>query len=120
MKYYRTTLTPQEHELLSTHIENLISRAKQDINKFLDTGAVLESILIQLRDAEEVVVKEEKVKNTYVPNLCKEHPNYEAKRAPTIDCDGHWEAYKRLNPTKYEAARRKFERKLNDSKQAQD
>ena len=45
-----------------------------------------------------------------LPVFCKEHPTYGAKRAPRTDCKTCWEAYKRLNPTLWAPARRKFER----------
>lgn len=47
----------------------------------------------------------------YVPNLCPTHPKKEILRAPRTDCDGCWDAYKRLHPMEYDNARRNFERK---------
>lgn len=41
---------------------------------------------------------------------CATHPSYGAKRTPRTNCDDCWAAYKKLNPTKADAARRKFER----------
>lgn len=48
----------------------------------------------------------------YVPNFCSEHPMYGAERVTSRDCDGCWEAYRRLHPLDYPLKRREFERKL--------
>lgn len=47
----------------------------------------------------------------FKPNLCSVHPEKALLRAPTTDCKGCWDAYKRLHPLDYEAKRRTFERK---------
>ena len=120
MKQYQTTLTAAQHDFLTKHFEMLVGKAKREPSTYATVGAMIEEILIQFQESEEIVIKEEpsaSVKDLYVPNLCKEHPQYKAVQAPTIDCQGHWDAYKKMNPTKYEAARRKFERSRNDRKQ---
>lgn len=55
--------------------------------------------------------KKKKASDEYIPNLCPNHPKNEFKRSPRTDCEGCWEAYKRLHPLEYDLARRKFERK---------
>lgn len=47
---------------------------------------------------------------------CTEHPHYGAVRAPRTDCQGCWNFFQHLNPTRYTLARRKFE--LNQRKKA--
>jgi len=41
--------------------------------------------------------------------LCPDHPKNQLKKRPSTDCDGCWSAYERLEPMKYEAARRSYE-----------
>lgn len=43
-----------------------------------------------------------------LPTFCDEHTKYGAQRAPRTDCEACWNAYKRLNPTRYAMAHRKF------------
>jgi hypothetical protein len=45
-------------------------------------------------------------------DLCKEHPYYGAVRAPQQDCDGCWNAYKKMNPNTYSRKRSEFERNM--------
>ena len=48
-----------------------------------------------------------------LPSYCDNHPKYGAQRAPRTDCENCWNAYKNLNPTKYQLAYRKFLRNQN-------
>lgn len=45
------------------------------------------------------------------PNLCSDHPDNAMVRPPRTSCSGCWEAYRRMNPTKYDVARRDFDRR---------
>lgn len=52
---------------------------------------------------------------TKLPSYCNEHVKYTAQRAPRTDCESCWDAYKRLNPTRWAIAHRKFIRTQNVS-----
>jgi len=56
-----------------------------------------------------------KVKKTsstvHLKDGCSDHPNYGAVRPPKTNCSGCWDAYKKYNPTKCDAAWLKFSRK---------
>lgn len=62
--------------------------------------------------------KKPKIVDEYIPNLCKDHPKNKAERPPRTDCKGCWEAYKRLNPLKYDVARRTYLRNVRKRNEA--
>lgn len=121
MKQFRPTLSATQHQWLIDQLDSFARMATRDAVKFADLGAMIQEVRGVIADAEEIEIDEgnkgtgRKADSVFLPNLCKEHPSYTAKRAPSIDCDGHWEAYKKMNPLKYEAARRKFERSQRDA-----
>lgn len=47
----------------------------------------------------------------FKPNLCPQHPANAFVRPPRTSCDGCWKAYRKMNPDKYDVARRDFDRK---------
>jgi hypothetical protein len=99
---------------------NLIEKAKIDPSKYVDLAFELEDMKQALANvetqqdpktkAERTIKKPIKRDKPYTPNLCPEHPTYGGERVPSIDCEGHWAAYKKMNPLKYDQARRKYER----------
>ncbi len=116
MTKYKIELDSHQMELLEKTIRAMISRAKRDTENLLDLGIDLEKIQIAFNEAKDNPIEEPKAKRqkrtepAYQAKLCPDHPTYTASRPPTIDCEGHWEAYKKMNPLKYERARAKYER----------
>lgn len=99
----------------------MYDKAKSDPGRFVDLAFVLEDMKQGLANVKSITsseekreeakaAKEKKARGSYTPKLCPEHPTYSGQRVPTIDCEGHWAAYKKMNPLKYDAARRKYER----------
>ncbi len=108
-------------EWLEKLLGNMYDKARSDPGRFVDLAFVLEDMKQALKNIKSVTsseerrqevkeAKEKKARSSYTPNLCPEHPTYSGQRVPTIDCEGHWAAYKKMNPLKYEAARRKYDR----------
>jgi len=48
-----------------------------------------------------------------LPTHCDVHKTYGAQRPPRTNCEICWNAYKKLNPTRYAVAHRKFLREQN-------
>jgi hypothetical protein len=116
MTKYQIELDEHQMDLVEKTINAMISRAKRDTAHLFDVGLNLEYLKIAFDEAKANPIEQEKPKRKtkkeadYQPKLCPDHPTYTARRPPTIDCEGHWEAYKLMNPLKYERARAKFER----------
>ncbi len=119
MKNYQVILTEEELEILKKETQLLVERAKRDVNKYSDIGAKLSQLSETLSGAQ--VIKQntadrKKGQAAKALNLCPDHPTYSAVRPPTIDCSGHWAAYRLMNPNNYDRARRNFERAQRQKK----
>ena len=55
--------------------------------------------------------EKKETKPAVVYNMCKDHPRYGAKRAPSHDCKVCWAKYKEFNPDVYARKRKDWERK---------
>lgn len=101
-----------------------VANIKRGVTKFDDVSAkIVLSFYAALESAVEVessdpppepAPKKKRAKKgtRYVPNHCSEHPMYGAERVTSRDCDGCWEAYKKMHPLEYPLKRKEFERKL--------
>ena len=112
MKNYQLILSETELVLLQKETKALVERAKRNPASFAEVGAALSVLSEKLDQAQAIKENRSKTKKPAAAafNLCPEHPNYSAQRAPSIDCPGHWEAYKLMNPTEYDRAKRKYDR----------
>lgn len=104
----------------------MYDKAKSDPTRFVDLAFTMEDMkqalanvksLTSTEEKKEIIkaAKEKKGRDSFQPKLCPEHPSYSGMRVPTVDCEGHWAAYKKMNPLKYDAARRKYERIKNSN-----
>lgn len=121
-KYILTFENKKTIEWLEKFYEGIISRAKENPDRFVDIAYELEDLKQALKnlntksdkqdlaDNQKQIYSRRSKEKPYTPNLCPEHPTYSGQRVPTIDCEGHWAAYKKMNPMKYEMQRRKYER----------
>lgn len=121
MKLYKLTINEEEKKWLELYGNKMLTTAKRDPGRFSDFGATLHSLLEKVSEAEEVkepkAQRGTKKEEEYLPNLCSDHPSYNASKPPRIDCKGHWDAYRRMHPENYQKARRDFERRLKKTKE---
>jgi hypothetical protein len=121
-KYILTFESKKTIEWLEKIFQSMMAKAIENPSQFVDVAYELEDIKQALKNQTTKSDKQDLAKNqkeiyarrskekAYTPNLCPEHPTYSGQRVPTIDCEGHWAAYKKMNPMKYDMQRRKYER----------
>lgn len=118
MTTYTITIESKEtFEWLKSTFESFEKKAMLDPSRWSGIVEHLSNIKLAIEETEiEKETPVRKKKEEYLPNLCPDHPTYTAERPPKVDCKGHWEAYKKMNPLAYAAARRKYDRSKNNSK----
>lgn len=118
-KYILTFESKKTIEWLEKIFTGIMSKAMEDPTRYVDIGYELEDLKQALKNQNTRSDKQDLIDNRrearskekpYMPNLCPDHPSYSGQRVPTIDCEGHWKAYKKMNPLKYDMQRRKYER----------
>ena len=133
MAYYIKIDTKQQFEFIKRIVENshvkmhsnvgayveyidIVDALKEAFDNPVDFRAVGQSIQKEEEKILEAATKSKTVNKTRkklpavakLPSLCEDHPTFRAMRAPRTDCKTCWAAYKRLNPTKWANAHRKF------------
>lgn len=112
------TLNSKETLLWLKKLVNSVgNKSKQDPATYVDLAEKIADLDQAVENAKTIseptdrqIKKQSTSKDDFLPNLCQQHPTYNAAKPPRIDCEGHWAAYKKMNPNEYAAARRKYER----------
>lgn len=135
MAYFIRIETEEDLDFLKTLTTNAVSRLKNAGSDPMEVSRLsdIAPVIYRLHDVVHSAVKEKNYQDLDVPveefpqvkkfkkvkkakphkyNLCSEHNTYSGQRVTSRDCDGCWEGYKKMNPEKYDVARRDFERKL--------
>ena len=123
-KYQITLHNKKTFDWLDRLFSQVIAKAEVNPTHYADLAYEIEDIkqalanVKTIRESSDEDKKPKKTSTTFNHNLCPDHPTYSAKQVPSganADCEGHWKAYKKMNPNKYGAARRKYERTKKDS-----
>lgn len=122
MAYLVKINNKEQYKFALQQIENWHARIHGNVAGYIEYVDIIDELLASFRSPEIVDLPAVEVTSEVVPPrpvkekvdlrlaLCGEHPTYQAKRSPRTDCPTCWEHYKKLNPTRYDQARRKFER----------
>ena len=106
----KITIDNDTFKWLDGFVDRSMSKMKMNTSKYFDTLVFFEKLQVAIKEADTVKSESNKIAEPKA-NLCKDHPGYGASRPPRRNCDSCWEQYKRMNPMKYDKARKKFDKK---------